>query len=501
MEKSRINLMSLKKTNTSNKNTILSNYSSNSYYILPMIDKNIINSAYLESTSVLSNYIKTQVKNFYSQSQSFKGKNISKKTIKSSEKKIPKIFYNPTTKTESNEIYNKSSKHINFYLTAQEDNSHSSNFKINNMEGGHQNNIVNLTETNTGNKIEKSKKIESSISIDRILNKNQFKMVNSTFHRLRTYQPKISNNWKLTSGISVGISKINSLVPEDMEYQSKLFNDQYKLLTNQYQYYIMKILANSDFIDAFKTLNLKNKIEFNKSLEELCGLLIILPRHILAEFYKYAEYLKVPNKSSLKEKYIFDEVSCLYQNNKLLYEAFDFFKNSFEIYLILTKEVDGMALKQKEFDIALSAFERMRFNLSLICNIAENTLLNFTKEMGLIYKINRFESEQNQLNNIEYSSKLKHYKKQSKNKERQKKIKIDECLADNNYKFNYRYNRSIKETRKFKSIMDSKMVSRLLGHCKKDVKYNIITERINNEFDWNINENTKIKSKPIKINF
>ena len=189
------------------------------------------------------------------------------------------------------------------------------------MEDGHQNNIVNLTETNTGNKIEKSKKIESSISIDRILNKNQFKMVNSTFHRLRTYQPKISNNWKLTSGISVGISKINSLVPEDMEYQSKLFNDQYKLLTNQYQYYIMKILANSDFIDAFKTLNLKSKIEFNKSLEELCGLLIILPRHILAEFYKYAEYLKVPNKSSLKEKYIFDEVSCLYQNNKLLYEV------------------------------------------------------------------------------------------------------------------------------------------------------------------------------------
>ena len=99
----------------------------------------------------------------------------------------------------------------------------------------------------------------------------------------------------------------------------------------------MKILANTDFMNAFKTLNLKSQIEFNKSLEEICGLLILLPRHILAEFFKYIEYLKCPDKSRFKEKYIFDEVSCLYQNNSLLSETFDYFQNSFEIYLLLVK--------------------------------------------------------------------------------------------------------------------------------------------------------------------
>ena len=263
----------------------------------------------------------------------------------------------------------------------------------------------------------------------------------------------------------------------------------------------MKILSNNDFIYAFKSLNLKNKIEFNKSLEEICGLLILLPRHILAEFYKYIEYLKFPNKSSFKEKYIFDEISCLYQNNKLLFEVFEFFKNSFEIYMTLVKEVDGMILKQIDFDNALSAFERIRFDLTLICNIAENALFNYTKEMGLIYKLKRFDSKQNKLNNIAFSSKLKNYKIQNKNKERQRKIRIDECFSEYKDDLKNKNNINLKEDKKFKSIMDSKMITKLLGHCKKEIKYNIVTERINNEFDWNDKENDKIKNKPIKINF
>ena len=224
--------------------------------------------------------------------------------------------------------------------------------------------------------------------------------------------------------------------------------------------------------------------------------MILLPRHILAEFYKYIEYLKAPNKSSFKDKYIFDEVSCLYYNNKLLSEIFDYFKNSFEIYLILVKEVNGMVLKQKEFDAVLSAFERIRFDLGLICNISENALVNYSKEVGMIYKLKRFESEQNKINNIEYSKKLRNYKTQSKTKERQRKLRIDELLTDDYLDLN-----NNKEKGKFFSIIDSKFITKLLGHCRKEVKYNIITERLNNEFDWNTNKTGKVKNKPIKINF
>ena len=499
-------MMSLKKTNTTNKSLLSSkNFGTGPYYILPMIDKNLINKAYKESTSVLSKYINTQAKSFNLEFDSYKSQktkslNKSKKIKKPSPERNNFKLYKETAKTEENELSTKGSKNINFYLTAQGTKNTSSDLKKESINEDNQNSKINLTEVNASNKIEKGKKIESSISIDRIINKNQFRVLNSSFHRMRKYKPKIYKNWKFNNGVSFANSKINALVPEDIEYQSKIFNNQYKLLMDNYQYYKMQILANNDFINAFAALNLKNRIEFNKTLEEICGLLILLPRHILAEFYKYVEYLKAPSKSSFKEKYIFDEVGCLLQNNKLLYEIFEFFQNSFEIYIILVKEVDGMILKPKDFEATLSIFEKIRFDLSLICNIAENALINYTREMGMIYKLSRYDSEQNQLNNVTYAAKLKIYKTQSKNKERQRKLRLDECLANYNDDI-HKINNHVKKSGKFKSIMDSKMVSSLLRHCRKDVKYNIITERLNNEFDWNINNNGKIKNKPIKINF
>ena len=431
MEKQRINMMSLKKSKLPNKKMI-SKFPNGPFYVLPMIDKNIINSAYQESTSVLSKYIQTQAKSFYEEALSFR------ETLNKSKKKIKllsqKDIYKTNLKTESNENINKHK----FYLTAQDD--ISSDIKLDNINDENQTSKINLTEMNE-QKI-KDKKKDSTISIDRILNKNQFKILNSTFHRLRTYQPKISKNWKLNNGVSVGQSKVNSFMPDDADYQKKLFTDQYKLLMDNYQYYKMKILANEDFINAFKSLNLKAKIEFNKSLEEICGLLILLPKNILAEFYKFIEYLKVPSESNFKEKYIFDEVNCLYQNNKLLSEIIDYFQNSFEIYLLLVKEVDGIVLKQKEFDNVFSAFEKIRFDLSLICNIAENALINFTKDMGMIYKLNKYDNEQNKnkLSDVTYLIKMKKYKSQSKNKEKQRKLRINECLANNKYNINDKNN-------------------------------------------------------------
>ena len=516
MEKHRINLISLKKTNTTNKSILSSNNNSISgpYYILPMIDKNLINTAYQESTSVLSKYISTQAKSIYQESQSFKISNAKsfnkyKKNKESHPKKINYKLYNSTAKTEANEIPTKSSKNINFYLTAQDNitNNYSSSpdLKKDNNEEETNNIKINLTEANTNNKKEINKKFDSSMSIDRILNKNQFKILNSSFHRIRTYQPKIVKNWKFNNGIAVvSNSKINTSIPRDADYQSKLFEDQYKLLVDNYHYYKMKILANSDFIDSFRALDLKNKIKFNKTLEEVCGLLILLPRHFLSEFYKYIEYLKTPSKSSFKEKYIFDEVGCLFENNKLLYEIFEYFRNSFEIYLILIKEVDGMILKPKDFENVISAFERVRFDLNLVSNIAENALINYTKDMGMIYKLNRFDSEQNKLSNYIYTVKLRNYNSQSKTKEKQRKMRIEECLANFNDDYNNNNkNKNInsKLNKKFKSIMDSKMISSLLRHCRKEVKDNIISERLNNEFDWKIDDNERIKNKPIKMNF
>ena len=84
-------------------------------------------------------------------------------------------------------------------------------------------------------------------------------------------------------------------------------------------------------------------------------------------------------------------------------------------------------------------------------------------------------------------------------------MRIEECLANFNDDYNNSNNKNkninSKLNKNFKSIMDSKMISSLLRHCRKEVKDNIISERLNNEFDWKIDDNERIKNKPIKMNF
>ena len=99
-----------------------------------------------------------------------------------------------------------------------------------------------------------------------------------------------------------------------------------------------------------------------------------------------------------------------------------------------------------------------------------------------------------------FATKMKNYKSQNKTKERQRKLRIDDCLS-NHYNIDIKMNKKFKGSRKFKSLMETKLISNLLEHCRKEVKYNIQTERINNEFDTNDRDNLKYKNKPIKINF
>ena len=105
----KINKMSLKKPDLSNPSLLQDNPKSQ-YHVLPMINRNIINSAYNESTSVLSKYINTQANSFYKEARKFK------MPLNKFGKKLELSAQN-IAKTESNEI--KEPK--NFYITAQDE--------------------------------------------------------------------------------------------------------------------------------------------------------------------------------------------------------------------------------------------------------------------------------------------------------------------------------------------------------------------------------------------
>ena len=527
------------------------------FYLLPIIDKNIINTAYQQPTSILTKYISDHAQKLIKTTEEDLKKPIILKNIKKKLRSVPmfkkyskskkslkkiELSRNQTGNTELNNVETENSKAKEeeenkkidkFYLTAQDSkdfssksNTHTNKFLNNNStdtnffwNNDYQNRNQNTFYSNGGMMMGYGgmgmvRKYESSMSLDRELTKNKFNHYNSTFRRIRTYQPKIEENWKSLYGLTVTIGSGSSHSPMegDIEYQSKLLHDQYKLLIENIQYYKVNIITKDNFLESFKCLSLRNKINYNKALEETCGLLLLLPQLILLEFFKYIEKfqnLHIPDRKKFKEKYIFDETSCLIYNHNLLNEVYEYFQNCFEVYLILIKEVEGMALNPKSFENALSAFEKARYDIGFACNAGENAILNYNKDIDAISKFNRIELLKNKLNNTDLSDKIRTFTFAKKNKDRQRKLRIEACLSnkeDENKNNNTIFNKKnkLQNNIKFKSIVDCKLVTKLLKHCKKDAKYQIITQRINNELDESYSfeeKKKKKKQKIIKLNF
>ena len=553
MKNQKMSFISLKKKNKNNKNiiplpkkdssTLFKSKEDGSFFLLPNINRSVANRAYQHPTSILTRYISYHAENLIRTTEENLQKpeilkNLDKQLLLKSNKNKQFLnqFRNRTLQNEakididkSKDNEKSSDKKINkFYLTEQDSNASLTKAENKSKKNIQESKIKLKTESNysfkkepfnfeerflTGYEVDK-KKIESSMSLDRVLNKNKFSILSNTFHRLRTYQPKIEENWKSTHGLTINIGAIapRSKMEGEIEYQHKTLNDQFKLLMDKIQYYKMNVLSKDNYLESFKCLSLKNKINFNKALEEFCGLLLLLPQLILLEFYKYIEKfdnLNIPDKTKFKDKYIFDEVSCLYYNNNLLSEVSEYFQNCFEVYLILVKEVDDMSLKPRNFNNALSAFEKARYDISYVCNYAENAMENYNKDVGIINKLNRIEMIKNKLNNG--SDKFKNHYSFKQNNDRQKRLRIEACLSmkedenKNKYHDFISINKDNKKSfsRKFRSIVGSDLMTKILKHCKKDAKYQIITERINNELEESSGDDNKIKKthNVIKLNF
>ena len=520
------------------------------FYLLPLIDKNITNIAYHKPTSILTKYISDQAhkiiqkteedlkkpiiienikKKIKNNSMSHKGNNQLKNMARSRNKTVSdEINIKDLDKLK---VKDKEKRKINnFYLTAQNQKDTSTNSRINTNGNEYSNKVSTepniLDNDKQQNKNEErlsirqsgiKKKHESSMSLDRKLTKEKAKFLSSTFRRIRSYQPKIEENWKFAYGLTVNVGPKIPIpgLDNSIEHQSKLINDQYKLLVDNIFHYRMSIITKDNYLDSFKCLSLKNKISYNKALEEVCGLLLLLPQLILVEFYKYIEKfegMSVPNKKKFKDKYIFDEISCLLYNNKLLSEVSEYFQNCFEVYLILIKEVDDMTLNPKNFTNVLSAFEKARYDICFASNMAENAMNDYNKELNYINKLDRIDMIKKKLNNKDVTDIIRINNNNKKNSERQRRLRIEACLSTKEEEINQNKNKDlifhkenkITNNRKFKSIIDSILVTKILKHCKKDVKYEINTQRINNEMDEIYSGElgkTKNINKVIKLNF
>ena len=349
----------------------------------------------------------------------------------------------------------------------------------------------------------------TTLTLDHAIKESRMKFLIPKFRRIRIYQPLISENWKFKNGlrVTIGNEKMNSLpIKNDIEYQYKIINDEFKLLEDNYLFYKTKIIIKDNYYDAFSTMSLSSKINYNKTLEETIGLLYILPQLLLLEFYKLIKNysgVNIPNPDLFKEKYVFDEVKNLRYNNSLLIKVYNFFNSCYEVYGTLIKEVNDMCLNSNGFINVINCLEKARYNLSYLSTSSQNAIKNYNEDLKYIQKISNDNKKVS--SSIDVTEKMSNQFAFKKNDEKQRKLRIETAL-ENKYEREDLYDeikrRENNEKRNI-SFLDSKLITGLMKHFTKKVKNEITTQKINKEIDGNYDDDDGIKGKHkvIKINF
>ena len=211
-----------------------------------------------------------------------------------------------------------------------------------------------------------------------------------TFHEYMKEANILNVEWKKKIGLLDSEVKYNNNLLCDLQFQSNTIKDEMNLLIDGVHHYKMRIFGNSDLITAFMNKDLFYQINLNKTLEETCALLHLIPKIILKEYYIYSDrFISIaePGKENFVTKIITNESECLNENIKLLYKIVNFVKSSFEVYAQLVNQVEEeMVIQLHDFEILRAIFQKSRYFIGNLINFANNIIKDYNFDKKLIKK-------------------------------------------------------------------------------------------------------------------
>ena len=351
-------------------------------------------------------------------------------------KDLKKYFYNDL-ESSKNEIQKSISKIKNKNKTF---------YKLNNSLN--QNIIKNIK--NTSSTPQKSQKSFSSISNKSKENNMENKIlrtkyssnllkINKNYKRKRNLKQYIDEKkfmdkeWNSKIGIIKSNIEYNSLLSNDIKFQSGSIKDELCLLFDDIHYYRQKFSGNNDLFSSFKNMTIKKQVEVNKSLEESCALLHYIPKIILKEYYNSTDKfisIEDPSREMFSRKVVYNELETFQDNLKYLYKISNFIKCCGEVYSQLIEQVEGeMAITSQNFLILKEILKRIRYLIINLTNISKNILINYCFDKYVI--INKFKNviKQNKVDNkriiIENNIKKVNNKRYKLNKGTKMKYSLD----------------------------------------------------------------------------
>jgi hypothetical protein len=200
----------------------------------------------------------------------------------------------------------------------------------------------------------------------------------------------LNMTWKKKIGLLDTELKYNTNLLTDLQFQSNTIKDEMNLLIDGIHHYKMRLYGNSDLIVAFMNKDISYQMNLNKTLEETCALLHLIPKIILKEYYMYSDRfisISEPGRENFISKIITNESECLNENIRLLYKIVNFVKSSFEVYIQLVNQVEEeMIIQLHDFEILRAIFQKSRYFIGNLINFANNMIKDFNFDKNLINK-------------------------------------------------------------------------------------------------------------------
>lgn len=553
----------------------------NSKMLLPSINSSLIRKSILEPEFLMSKFLGNYRPKFSSKTQNdsslisslskLNEKNNSRRTIiikskfltmperKENKFNSQRIFITEKNKDKfnliKNKIRNSSSNNLlgkikenllenEFYINSKEKPINIKNQSIQNNPNYKYNIFNNDNNKKTRNKINNENKLltnSSSNSSSLISSKYIFNM---NYQRLRNFDNILENSKKKNNGLKRSntldysdIIKekkyIRRMYEDNIKFQSKIFDEQIRLLEEYYKEYKNNYL-DINFIQIFKSKPLNSKIKFNIKIEETCSILYYLPKLFLSEWYNLMINIikiKIPNHKKFISDYITDETETVKNNNILLSEVISYFNKCHEFYMLLSnKENETFDLKftQYNFFKIIKYIKIARYNLIFLNNSYINSKKKFLDDLTIIKKflirnnnndiknvtnISTFakkilgnnlllENEKNK--NINVMEKIERQFIFELSDEKKQKKRIDTALELNQKKTIYNHlGKEVPLNKKniYRSIFLNKHMNKILSYCYDDVKDKIITEKFNDEEDIKKIKHIEEKQQAIKSRY
>lgn len=200
----------------------------------------------------------------------------------------------------------------------------------------------------------------------------------------------LNNKWKKKLGILNREIKYGPDLLSNSNFQYNTIKDEINLISEGVHYYKISLFGKEDLLNAFNNKDLYSQIKINKTLEETCALLSMIPKIILKDYYIHCDKfisLPEPRKEYLFNKVINNETECFSDNIKLLFKIVNFIKACFEVYVQLSNQVDEeMLIAKNDFEILRIIFAKSRYYIGNLTNFVNNMLKDFYFDKNLIKK-------------------------------------------------------------------------------------------------------------------